>query len=188
MESTKTIARINNVSILLIENGEKLVPIRPICQALGIDEESQRKKINNDDFLSSTAVLSTAVGADKKEREMVCLPFMYVFGWLFTINPKNVKPEAQEAVAKYRNECYTVLFKHFTDQSEFLEYKQAALEQQVDEVERIRTDFKNTKVKLDMARKVLNQVKEMTFDDWQSNNRQLKIEFPTQDALAELVD
>lgn len=179
METTKTVARINNVSILMVENGQKLVPIKPICEALGIAYQGQIDKLKNDEILGSTIMPSMTVGADKKEREMVCIPFMFVFGWLFTINPKNVKPEAQEAVTKYRLECYTALFKHFTDQSEFLEQKQSALEKQIEEVERIRADFKNTKQKLDEARRVLNQVKEMTFETWQANNRQLKIEFPT---------
>jgi hypothetical protein len=70
---------------------------------------------------------------------------MYVFGWLFTINPQNVKEEAKEKVLKYKLECYTALFNHFSDQSEFLEQKQAALEKQLEEVERIRADFGNQK-------------------------------------------
>lgn len=174
----KTIARVNDVSIVMIDNNEQMVPIRPICQALGIDEKSQFDKIKSDEILSSTVVLSTAVGTDKKERQMTCIPFKFVFGWLFTINPKNVKQEAQEAVSKYRLQCYNALFKHFTDQSEFLMQKQNALEQQIEEVDRIRFDFKNTKMKLDEARQVLNQIKEMTFEQWQINNSQLKIVFP----------
>lgn len=174
----KTIARVNDVSIVMIDNSEQMVPIRPICQALGIDDEDQRRKINSDEILSSTAALRAAVGADKKERQMICIPFKFVFGWLFTINPKNVKPEAQEAVSKYRLQCYNALFKHFTDQSEFLMQKQNALEKQIEEVDRIRFDFKNTKMKLDEARQILNQIKEMTFEQWQINNSQLKIDFP----------
>lgn len=109
---TKIIARVNNVDIVATSD-EQMVPIRPICEALGIDVESQRKKIQDDEDLSSTAVLSTAVGADGKERDMLCLPIRYVFGWLFTINPKNVKPEAQEAVRAYRRRCYDALYSHF---------------------------------------------------------------------------
>jgi hypothetical protein len=176
---TKTVAIVNKISILMIEDGEKLIPIRPICQALGIDEKGQRTKIKEDEILGSTGVLSTSVGMDGKEREMFCIPFKYVFGWLFTINPKNVKPEAKEAVTKYRMQCYDVLFKHFTDQSEFLEQKQVAINEQIQEVERIRHDFKNTKQKLDEARKLLYVVKDLTFEGWKENNRQLKIEFPT---------
>lgn len=45
---------------------------------------------------------------------MFCLPLKYVYGWLFTINPKNVAPEARDAVTRYRRECYDVLYEHFT--------------------------------------------------------------------------
>lgn len=109
---TKTIVRVNNVDIVATSD-EQLIPIKPICEALGIDVDSQRKKIQEDEDLGSTAVLSTAVGADGKDREMLCLPIRYIFGWLFTINPKNVKPEAQEAVRAYRRRCYDALYQHF---------------------------------------------------------------------------
>ena len=109
--TTKTLAKINNVPIQVVEDkAQIMIPIRPICEALGIDEESQRKKLREDDFLNSVAVLSTATGSDGKQYEMLCIPHEFIFGWLFTINPKNVKEEAREAVAKYRIECYRALY------------------------------------------------------------------------------
>lgn len=176
-EKTKTVAKINDVSIMLIDGAEKLVPIKPICEALGVDPKNQRNKIQNDEILSSTGVLSTSVGADGKDREMFCLPYMYALGWLFTINPKNVKPEARETILKYKMECYTALFNHFSDHSQFLEQKQVALENQLEAVERVNTDFSKTKQELTDARKSLNKVKEMTFDEWLLNKRQLTIDF-----------
>lgn len=108
------ISKINGVEIVTVDReGEIFVPIKPICEAIGIDVESQRDKIQADEILSSTAVFSTAVAADGKEREMYCLPLKYVYGWLFTVNPKNVAPEAREAVSRYRRECYDVLYDHF---------------------------------------------------------------------------
>lgn len=103
---------------------------------------------------------------------------MYALGWLFTINPKNVKAEARETILRYKMECYKALFNHFTDQGLFLQQKQKALEEQLEEVERIRTDYSKTKKQLDEARKALNEVKEMTFEEWELNNRQLTIDFP----------
>lgn len=109
------ISKINGVDIVTVErDGEIFVPIKPICEAIGIDDRAQRDKIQSDEILGSTGVLSTSVAADGKEREMFCLPLKYVYGWLFTINPKNVAPEAREAVAVYRRECYDVLYEHFT--------------------------------------------------------------------------
>ena len=109
---TKTIVRVNNVDIIATSD-EQLIAIRPICEALGIDAKVQRQKIQEDEDLSSVGVLSTSTGADGKQYEMLCLPVRYIFGWLFTINPKNVKPEAQEAVRVYRRSCYDALYHHF---------------------------------------------------------------------------
>ena len=64
------ISKINRVDIVTVDSdGEIFVPIKPICEAIGIDVESQRDKINSDEILSSTAVLSTAVAARRKAEE-----------------------------------------------------------------------------------------------------------------------
>ena len=175
---TKTVAKINDVSIMLIEGAEKLVPIKPICEALGINHSNQRAKIQNDEILGSTGVLSTSVGGDGKEREMFCLPYMYALGWLFTINPKNVKAEARENILKFKMECYIALFNHFSDRTKFLEEKQKAIEKQLEIVERIANDYTKTRKQLNEARKTLNDVKELTFEEWELNNRQLELTFP----------
>ena len=45
------ISRINCVEILTVErDGEVYVPIKPICEAIGIDVDAQRNKLNSDDF------------------------------------------------------------------------------------------------------------------------------------------
>lgn len=84
--TTSIIAKVNNVDIVSTSDEQKLVPIKPICEALGIAWEPQRKKIQEHYLLSSTAMLSMVVAADGKEREMFCLPMGYIFGWLLIIN------------------------------------------------------------------------------------------------------
>ena len=75
---TKIIAKVNNVDIVATSN-EQLVPIRPICEALGIDANGQKQRIERDEILSSTACMIHAVANDGKEREMYSIPYMYVF-------------------------------------------------------------------------------------------------------------
>ena len=162
----KTLSVINQIQIVQLSND--LVPIKPICQALGIDEDAQRRKIYDDDFFSSTAVLSTAVGADGKDREMLCLPLPYIFSWLATINPKNVKEEAKEAVKLYRLKCSAVIYEAMFLQNKFLEEKQELIEQKLAEVELIRTNFKNAKLQLDEANHQLKEARVFTFDDWKA--------------------
>ncbi len=175
---TKNVAKINNVEITIMDGAEKLVPIKPICEILGIDHKRQVDKIKGDEILCSVGGLRPSTGSDGKNYEMFCIPFMYIFGWLFTINPKNVKAEARENVVKYKQECYKALFNHFSEHSEFLEQKQLALEKQLGVVDRIGCDFGNKKKQFNEAKKTLNTIKEMTFEQWQMNKRQLSIDFP----------
>lgn len=175
---TSTIARINNTTIqVLNDNGTKLVPVRPICEALGIDFDSQRQKINEDEFLSSITGLSTAVGADGKDRQMLCMPLKYVFGWLFTINPKNVKEEAREAVARYRAKCYDVLYDYFSKKSDFLEEKQLMVNKKIDELKQLRYDFRNAEKKMREAQNELSIAREYTYEEWLIKQSQTRIDF-----------
>lgn len=174
---TKTIAKINEVSILMIENGEKLIPIKPICEVLGIDDKTQRDKIKNDEILNSVGGLSTSTGSDKKQYEMFCLPLKFTFGWLFTINPKNVAPEARETVLKYKLECYEALYRHFTDHTNFLEQKQKIARAKEEEVAVLKKNFNEANAKLKEAQKQFHDVIHYPFDEWLANDRQLKLEF-----------
>ena len=111
----KSIAIINGVEIpAVVENGETYLPIKPICEAIGITFEPQFRKLKEDETLGSVIIIMITTGADGKSYEMVCLPLKFIYGWLFTINPGKVAPEAKGKVIKYRKECYEVLYDHFT--------------------------------------------------------------------------
>lgn len=175
--TTQSVAVINGVDISIIENGDRYVPIKPICQALGVDEDGQLRKIKADPILAPTANLRLVVAEDGKERQMVCLPLLVVFGWLFTINPKNVKEEAREVVIAYKSECYYALGNYFFEKSNYIEEKQLQIEAQMEEVDRIRKNFKDTKYKLDEANRELKEIRELSFTDWKSKKAQISIEF-----------
>lgn len=109
------ISKINGVDIVtVVRDGEVFVPIKPVCDAIGIDVDAQRNKLNADESFNSVTAIITATGADGKRYEMYCIRLRDVYGWLATINPGKVAPEAREAVARYRRECYDVLYEHFT--------------------------------------------------------------------------
>lgn len=154
------ISKINSIDIITVErDGEVFVPIKPICEAIGIDVESQRDKIQADEILSSTAVFSTAVAADGKEREMYCLPLRYIYGWLFTINPKKVAPEAREAVSRYRRECYDALYEHFTgSMRRTIETNNAEIEL-LQDINAAITDEKEAKARRKKAEEALSKLR-----------------------------
>lgn len=147
---TKVIARVNNVDIVATGH-QQLVPIKPICEALGIDPKSQREKIQSHILLSRSGGLYTLVAADGKEREMYCLPLGYIFGWLTTINPANVGETAKEPLIKYQEECYEVLLKHFIAKAQFLELKQTEIDKQQTVVDSAKEDFRKAKMNLTVA-------------------------------------
>ena len=174
---TKTIARVNNVAIVAGNDSKKLVPIKPICEALGIDFPNQFRKIKEEEDLNSVVVLSTTTGADNKQYEMVCLPLEFIFGWLFTINPKNVKPEAQAAVRTYRMECYRTLYKHFSAYSQFNEEKQNKLSAEFEKFRELKTNFNQARKELQESERRMIETKNMTFESWEQEQRQQSIDF-----------
>lgn len=178
-EATSTVvAKVNDVQIVVIENGEKRVAIKPICEALGIAFEPQFSKIKNDEILGSVVTLSVTTGTDGKKYEMSTIPFKFVFGWLFTINPKNVRPEARETVTRYKLTCYEALYNHFAAQNEFLEERQTAIDAHLERVKAIRADFNHAKDQLKKANEALEEARKISFHEWLNESRQFSIPFP----------
>ncbi|OKY84259.1 MAG: hypothetical protein BHV69_09525 [Bacteroidales bacterium 52_46] len=104
----------NSVEILIVcKDGIEYLPIKPICEAIGIDAKAQRDKIQEDEFFKPVGVIIPSPGADGKNYDMFCLPVKFIYGWLATINPGKVAPEAKKNVIEYRRECYEVLYNHF---------------------------------------------------------------------------
>lgn len=112
--SKQHITTINGVNIFAESTEQGIfIPIKPICEALGIDDSAQKQRIHRHYILSSTEVTLTSVAADGKAREMTCLPLEYVYGWLFTIDANLVSEAVRERVADYQRECYDALYGHF---------------------------------------------------------------------------
>lgn len=178
MESkTTVVAKINEVEIVVIQNGSDLVPVKPVCEALGIDFSSQLQKLKNDEILSSTMVMNTTVGSDGKDREMVSIPFKFVFGWLFTIDPSRVRPEAKEAVIKYKLACYDALFEHFVGAKKFLEIKEKETERLIADLKQANKNYFTAKNLKRDAETALEKLSKVTYQEYLANNCQLTLKF-----------
>ncbi|MBR8719965.1 hypothetical protein IX307_001148 [Bacteroides pyogenes] len=181
---TKIIARVNNVDIVSTSD-EQLVAIKPICEALGIDVNGQRQRIERDEILGSTACIIHAVAADEKQREMYAIPYRYIFGWLFSIDISKVNENARESVKRYKQECYDALYEHFTEPQTFLKQKQEVMEKKVSEYQECQRRFKDAQKLMNEAKAELNQVMKLTIEDWRANNRQLNLPFSAEGAIEE---
>ncbi|HHF0149636.1 TPA: phage antirepressor N-terminal domain-containing protein [Haemophilus influenzae] len=107
--STQTVY-FNNQSLITIEqNGVHYVAMKPICENIGIQWESQYNRIRRDDVLNSVIFIMNMTGSDNKNYQMICLPIEYLNGWLFGIDINRCKPEIRDTLIKYKKECYQAL-------------------------------------------------------------------------------
>jgi hypothetical protein len=104
----------DQVIAVRVADGAVYVPIRPICDNLGVTLAGQRERINRDPVLSEE-VTSVSVTLTQQSRDMLCLPLKYIPGWLFGINANRVKPEIRERLIRYQRECYDVLAEAFQE-------------------------------------------------------------------------
>lgn len=97
-------------AVVIEESGQRTVyvPLRPICDYLGLDWSAQRKRINRDPVLTEAlmSVVITTTDIDPESRwphasTMACIPLDMLNGWLFGVNASRVKAE----LAEYSNTC-----------------------------------------------------------------------------------
>jgi len=174
---TTTVAKVNEVDILIIEGDEKRVAIKPICEALGIAFQRQIERLKEDPILGSTVTLEVTVGADGKQREMVTIPFKFVFGWLFRIDSRNVKEESRAAVEKYQLHCYNALYNSLFQYVEFVEYRANRVEAELEKYEEAVDGFKFARNRMNDAKLELNQARHLTYEMYLSEKSQLQLDF-----------
>lgn len=174
---TTSLAIINGQAIVMIENGEKRIAVRPICEALGVSYQAQIEKLKTDQKFSSTVMLSITVGADGKQREMITIPYKKAFGWLYSINANNVKPEARENMIRYQEECNDALYNHFARHEEYLEYRDKLIAEKLAKYDETRLEFRNAKDRISEARERLDEARQLTEDVYFADQSQLRLNF-----------
>lgn len=172
---TKHIAIVNEVSILVIENSKKEVPIKPICEALDLAPNGQIEAIKSDPILRSVGKLSLSTGKDGKQYEMYCLPLKFIFGWLLKIDSRNVKEEAREALIRYQLECYEVLYDYFTSYMDFVTEKERLTDVHLDKLQTAKKNFSEAKKVMYDAEAQVRTVRADTFDDYLRRNKQMNL-------------
>lgn len=116
----------DELTAVLVQAGERrqiYVPLRPICELLGIDWSSQLQRLRRDAVLSTeikgvvviTTPSDSSVGGGPQE--MISLPLDYLNGWLFGINAARVREEIRGRLVRYQRECYRVLADAFLERS-----------------------------------------------------------------------
>jgi len=96
----------------LKHEGVIFVAMRPIVEGMGLEWSGQQKKLNSQREKFSCVHIYTT-GKDNKRYEMLCIPLEKLNGWLFSINPKKVRPDIRPTVELYQEECFIVLYNYW---------------------------------------------------------------------------
>ncbi len=100
--------------ILTINDGETIrVAMKPICEAIGIDWEAQRKRIQRHPIMSQGASMME-VPSEGGSQQTWTLPLDMLNGWLFGVEASRVRPEIRERLIAYQRECFKVLHDYWT--------------------------------------------------------------------------
>lgn len=104
----------DEIMAVLIEEDRRrqiLVPVRPICDYLGLSWSGQRERINRDPVLSEVMrfVRVTRTNSQGGNPNVMALPLEYLNGFLFGVNANRVKEGIRDNLIRYQRECYRVL-------------------------------------------------------------------------------
>ncbi len=115
VEQKEVIFYEDTLTAVRASDGVIYVPVRPICEMLGVDWSAQRKRIARDPVLGPAlqgmVVTTTPGGAQLTS----CLPLDLISGFLFGMNASRVRPELSERLIRYQRECYKVLAEAFQE-------------------------------------------------------------------------
>ncbi|MBP6802515.1 MAG: ORF6C domain-containing protein [Chloroflexi bacterium] len=109
----------DEITAVVVENDQGrtvYVPVRILCDHLGLSYSGQRERIGRDPVLSDVVrfVRVTRTNSDGGNPNVLALPLDYLNGWLFGVSANRVNPDIREKLIAYQRECYQVLARHFT--------------------------------------------------------------------------
>ena len=94
-----------------------LVPLRPLCDELGLDFSSQLKRVKRDEALADDLFIINApvLREDGKaqNRDVVCISLKRLHYWFGSIDTSRVKPELKDKVIHFKRELGDVAWDAF---------------------------------------------------------------------------
>src|SRR5215471_21012673 len=103
----------DRIQVILVEReGQRQVhvPIRQLCDYLGLDWSGQRQRMLRDSVLLRN-LTHIIVEQSRQRYRTLCLPLEILPGWLFGIAPSRVKPALIPKLQNYREECFRALWR-----------------------------------------------------------------------------
>ncbi|QTA84860.1 phage antirepressor N-terminal domain-containing protein [Desulfonema magnum] len=116
---TATVDFYGHTLITVRHNNAEYVAMKPVCEGMGLDWEAQRQLIERDQVLRQVTCKIQVVSEGKDNKtyhvDTICLPLMYLNGWLFKINAARYRENdpRRHIIIQYQRECYSVLYNYW---------------------------------------------------------------------------
>lgn len=100
--------------IVVDNNGEPYVAMKPVVEGMGLDWGGQHKKLADESSRWSISVISILQSHDGRQRDMTCLPLRKLTAWLMILQPSRMAPEVADRVRFYQEECDGALWAYWS--------------------------------------------------------------------------
>ena len=111
MKTHEKFLEFNSKKIFFLNaDGVYWIALKPILEALNLDERRYLKKTRRDHFFSTcldNMSMQVEKNGNKQVRKVTCLPEQYIYGWICSLNSDD------EGLTEYKKTCYNLLYKHF---------------------------------------------------------------------------
>jgi hypothetical protein len=97
---------------VMLPDGRICAVLRSLAEGLGLNLQSQLRHIRGRAALAD-GLLTVRVETEGGPQRMQALTLDVLPGWLFSVDERRVKPEAQPDVILFQRECVKVLAEHF---------------------------------------------------------------------------
>lgn len=173
---TINVAVVNNISLQVVaDEREQFVALKPVCEILGVNYSTQVEKLKDHPIFSSVIPLRGTTGSDGKTYQMLCIPFRFFAGWLFSINPGNVKEEARENLIQFQLKCNDVLYDYFFNRADFAIRKEREVRRTKELYDEKTELVRVAKSAQKLAETEYAKALAMTFEEYQAEKQQLTI-------------
>lgn len=81
----------NNIVCVVDDSGQILIVMKPVCDALGLDNDWHVRAISEDEVLGSERCEHTVQIGNDQPRKMICLPLEFLHGWLLKSNSSTLQ-------------------------------------------------------------------------------------------------
>jgi len=99
----------DQIPVVRLADGRLFVPIRPLAEALGLDQRGQRQRVLRDEVMGEDAVNVVLVSGGQ-QRTMLAIPLQQLPGYLFGIEAKRVRIELRDKLLLYKREMFDAIW------------------------------------------------------------------------------